>query len=237
MNRVKMLGWVLVVAGVAVRCSADEVELLKGTGLESFRQPTAEWVAAGSVSKKADNGKLLSFAPGEGCIVNGANGRTKNLLTRMEHGDIEAHLEFMVPEGSNSGVYFMGRYEIQVLDSWGVEKPQSSDCGGIYQGNGYAGSPPRVNASRKPGEWQSFDVIFRAPRFDGEGRKIANAMFVRVAHNGVVVQENQEVSGPTRSAVYNDEKPSGPMMFQGDHGPVAYRNVRIKPLPASPSAE
>ena len=234
MNRIMMMSLVLVCAGMAGQCRAADVELMKAEGLESFRQPTAEWVVVGSVSKKADNGKLLSFEPGKGSIVNGVNGRTKNLLTRMEHGDAEVHVEFMVPENSNSGVYFMGRYEIQVFDSWGVEKPQHSDCGGIYQrwkdDKGFEGRPPRVNASRKPGEWQSYDVIFRAPRFDQDGKKTANAVFVKVVHNGVVVHENQEVTGPTRASTYDDEKPLGPMMFQGDHGPVAYRNVRIKTL-------
>ncbi len=207
---------------------------MKAEGLAAFRQPTADWIVAGSVSKDVANGRLLSFEPGKGVIVNGVKGRTKNLLTKMEHADVEVHIEFMVPEKSNSGIYFMGRYEIQVLDSWGVEKPKYSDCGGIYQrwkkGKGYEGRAPRVNASRKPGEWQSYDVIFRAPRFDKSGKKTSNAVFVKVVHNGVVVHENQEVAGPTRAATYNDEKPLGPMMFQGDHGPVAYRNVCIKPL-------
>ncbi len=154
----------------------------------------------------------------------------------MEHGDIEAHIEFMVPKGSNSGVYFQGRYEIQVFDSWGVKEPQHGDCGGIYQrwrdNRGFEGHPPRVNASRKPGEWQTFEVIFRAPRFDTDGKKTANAVFVRVVHNGKVIHENQEVTGPTRAAAFNDEGPTGPLLFQGDHGPVAYRNIRVRLLKA-----
>jgi hypothetical protein len=87
-----------------------------------------------------------------------------------------------------------------------------------------------VNASRPPGEWQSFDVIFRAPRFDASGVKIANAKFVKVVHNGQVIHENIEVRGPTRGARFGDEKSAGPLLLQGDHGPVAYRNVRILPL-------
>jgi hypothetical protein len=137
-------------------------------------------------------------------------------------------------------VYFQGRYEIQVLDSWGVEKPEYGDCGGIYQrwreepgiddkDRGYEGRPPRLNASKKPGEWQSFDVTFRAPRFDENGTKVENAKFIRVAHNGAVIHENEELSGPTRAAMFRDEKPRGPLMLQGDHGPVAYRNLRIVP--------
>ena len=173
-------------------------------------------------------------SPGTGVAVNGPKGRTRNLFSRLGHGDVEAHIEFMVPKGSNSGVYFQGRYEVQILDSWGVEHPKYGDCGGIYQrwkdGKGFEGRPPRVNASRPPGQWQTFDCVFRAPRFNAQGQKIANAKFVKVVHNGTVVHENVEVTGPTRAAAFGDEKPTGPLMLQGDHGPVAYRNIRLRPL-------
>jgi hypothetical protein len=169
-------------------------------------------------------------------MVNGPIGRTSNLMSEVEFGDVEAHVEFMVPKGSNSGVYFQGRYEIQVFDSWGVSEPKFSDCGGIYQRydeeqkRGWEGRAPRVNASKAPGEWQTFDIVFRAPRFDAAGRKTADALFVKVTQNGIVIHENVEVTGPTRAAAFRDEKPLGPLMLQGDHGPVAYRNVRIRPV-------
>ncbi|MHC4574982.1 MAG: 3-keto-disaccharide hydrolase, partial [Planctomycetota bacterium] len=125
----------------------------------------------------------------------------------------------------------------QILDSYGVEKPKYSDCGGIYQRwdekrspKGYEGHPPRVNASMPAGQWQTYDVIFRAPRLDRSGKKTANARFERVFHNGILVHEDVEVTGPTRAAAYKDEKPTGPLMLQGDHGPVAYRNIRIEAL-------
>jgi sugar phosphate isomerase/epimerase len=149
----------------------------------------------------------------------------------------------MIPKGSNSGVYFMGRYEIQVYDSYGVEKGQypGIECGGIYERwdnnrnpKGFEGHSPRVNASRAPGQWQTFDVIFRAPRFDKNGRKISNARFEKIVHNGVVVHEDVELTGPTRAGTYNDEKPTGPLMLQGDHGPVAYRNIWLEPAGALP---
>ena len=95
---------------------------------------------------------------------------------------------------------------------------------------GFEGKPPRVNAARKPGEWQSFDITFRAPRFDTAGRKTENARFVKVVHNGIVIHENEEVTGPTRASTFNDEKALGPLMLQGDHGPVAYRNLRVRNL-------
>ena len=214
--------------------ASGAVALPKGKAFEGFRDNTGDWQNVGEVFVAPDKPRALASKPGSGVLVNGPRGRTRNLVAELEHADIEAHIEFMVPKGSNSGVYFQGRYEIQVFDSWGVEKPTHSDCGGIYQrwarGKGFEGHPPRVNASLEPGKWQTFDVIFRAPRFDKSGKKIANACFVKVIHNGKVVHENVEVTGPTRAAMFGDEKPSGPMMFQGDHGPVAYRNIRIKPL-------
>jgi hypothetical protein len=85
-----------------------------------------------------------------------------------------------------------------------------------------------VNATKPPGEWQSFDITFRAPRFDADGKKVSNAKFVKVVHNGKVIHENVDLTGPTRAAHWDDEKPAGPIMLQGDHGPVAYRNLRVK---------
>jgi len=87
-----------------------------------------------------------------------------------------------------------------------------------------------VNATKPPGEWQTFDIVFRAPRFDASGKKIANARVVKVTHNGKVVHENVELTGPTRGGLTDDDKPLGPLRLQGDHGPVAYRNLRIKPI-------
>jgi len=207
-----------------------------GDDLSPWREPTGDWLLAAKAFPNPRRPKLLATKPGTGVLVNGPTGRTSNLVTRHEHGDVELHVEFMVPKGSNSGVYFQGRYEIQVLDSWGVEKPKYSDCGGIYQrwedGRGFEGHPPRVNASRPPGEWQSFDVVFRAPRFDEAGKKLENAKFVRVVHNDQLVHENVSLRGPTRGAMAEDERPMGPLLLQGDHGPVAYRNLRIRPLNA-----
>jgi len=213
---------------------AKKVELV-GKNLSTWRGDTGQWMIVGEVKLDPANPKCLSTSPGAGVLVNGPTGQTRNLLSKFEHGDVEAHVEFMVPQGSNSGVYFQARYEIQILDSWKVEHPKYGDCGGIYERwgkkGGYEGHAPRVNASRAPGQWQTFDVVFRAPRFDANGKKTADAKFVRVVHNGVVIHENVEVTGPTRAATYErDEKPLGPLMLQGDHGPVAYRNLWLRPL-------
>ncbi|MCA9292042.1 MAG: DUF1080 domain-containing protein, partial [Phycisphaerales bacterium] len=93
---------------------------------------------------------------------------------------------------------------------------------------GYEGVPPRTNAAAPAGTWQTFDVVFRAPRFDASGHKIADARFERVVHNGVLIHEGVEVTGPTRAAPFHDERPYGPLMLQGDHGPVAYRHIRLR---------
>ena len=220
--------------------SQGQVSLI-GPDFSAWRPEIGTWFAAGGAKIDPVDEKLFKPEPGTGVIINGPDGKTVHLLSKDEFGDVEAHIEFMVPKGSNSGVYFQGRYEIQILDSYGVENPTYTDCGGIYQRwdekraaqarpMGYEGTAPKVNASLPPGEWQTFDVVFRAPKFDAAGKKIANAKFEKVVHNGKVIHENVEVTGPTRAARFKDEAPLGPIMIQGDHGPVAFRNVTIKPL-------
>jgi hypothetical protein len=228
------------VAFIAIHPGPGEAErpwipLIQKEGMKGWAEDTGTWRNVGDAWAAKDGSKKINYTGSDvGTLVNGPEGKTVNLLSEEEHGDVEAKVEFMVPPESNSGIYFMGRYEIQVLDSWGVEDPQHSDCGGIYQrwkdDKGYEGVPPRLNASRPPGEWQSFHVVFRAPRFDNKGNKTENARFIQVVHNGKTVHENVEVTGPTRSAAFEDEKPKGPLMLQGDHGPVAYRNILIRHL-------
>ncbi|MEJ7708507.1 MAG: DUF1080 domain-containing protein [Pyrinomonadaceae bacterium] len=110
----------------------------------------------------------------------------------------------------------------------------TSDGGAVYHrwinNQGVGGSAPSRNASRRPGEWQSLYIWFRAPRFDANGKKIENAKFIRVLHNGLSIQNDVEVDGPTRAAMETPEAPTNPIMLQGDHGPVAYRNIYIRPL-------
>jgi len=179
----------------------------------------------------------LSPIPGSvpgGTILNGP-GRTVNLVSDNKWGDCELYLEFMVAKGSNSGVYLHGLYEVQIFDSYGSFEPMtSSDGGGIYHrwidNHGVGGSAPSRNASRRPGEWQSYQIWFQAPRFDANGRKVANARFLRVLHNGLSVQNNVDVEGPTRAAMNIPEAAVNPIMLQGDHGPVAFRNMYIRPL-------
>jgi hypothetical protein len=223
---------------ISTKQSGDGI-YLTGEDLSAWRGDTGQWQVVGDALLNPDNEKFLSSKPGTGAIVNGPAGKTNHLISKAEFGDVKAHIEFMISKGSNSGAYFAGRYEIQIYDSYGVAKSQypGIECGGIYERwdenrkpKGYEGHSPRVNASRPAGQWQVFDVIFRAPRFDESGKKIANARFEKIVHNGKVVHENVELTGPTRSSAYDDEQPKGHLMLQGDHGPVAYRNIWIEPI-------
>jgi hypothetical protein len=201
-----------------------------------------EWFTASSVTIDPKEKRRLMGTPGKGTglIVNGHSGRTHNLITRQEWGDVEVSLEFMIPTGSNSGVKLEGVYEVQILDSWKVAKPTGADCGGIYpraeEKPRYhhidEGVPPLVNAAKKPGEWQTLEIIFHAPRFGPGGQKTANAMFEKVVLNGKLVHDHSEAPTPTGAIWRNREHPTGPLLLQADHGPVAFRNVRIRPLPA-----
>ncbi len=205
------------------------------SGWHGLDEENNDWMIAESVSVSEKNKKLFKIEEGQGVLVNGKKGRTTNLLSDYEHGDCQLHIEFCVPHESNSGVYLQGQYEIQILDSYNKKPVQYSDCGGIYaryrNGKTFEGHPPRENVSKAPGKWQSFDIVFQAPRFNNEGEKTENAKFVLVKHNGVIVHENVELTGPTRASLNGlknvPEKPVGPLMLQGDHGPVAYRNIKL----------
>ena len=236
----------VVLTGLMPRCAAadDKASAAKNKTVELSAadmsawgkgEKAGAWKVVKSVKLDGKDPKRLTAGAGAGVLLNGDNGGTRNLHSTHQHGDVQAHIEFMVPKGSNSGVYFQGRYEVQILDGFGNTKLKHGDCGGIYERwgkkGGFEGHAPRLNASLPPGQWQTFDVTFRAPRFDSAGKKTANALFVKVVHNGKVIHENVEVTGPTRAASFGDEKPLGPLMLQGDHGPVAYRNLRLEPLP------
>lgn len=230
-----MKSLLILLALSTLAASAQDVTLFTGDKLTGIKEPHGTWQAAQSLALDPANPKAFQITPGTGLFFNSAAGKTKDLFSEVEHGDCELHVEFCVPQGSNSGIYLMGRYEVQVFDSFGKKELKYSDCGGLYQSHllfpAFAGKPPAVNASKAPGEWQSFDIIFRAPRFDAAGKKIENAKFIKVMHNGQMIHENVEVNAPTRSAAFDEEKPLGPLKFQGDHGPVAYRNVVLKKLP------
>jgi hypothetical protein len=216
----------------------DWVDLFGDKVLELWKGSGKDWQTAGDVELDPKNPRKLLAKPGKGVLVNSPKGRAPNLLSKQKFGDLEVHVEFCIPKGSNSGVKLEGFYEIQIYDSWGVKKPKATDCGGIYpraeQKPIYhyldEGTPPKTNACKAPGQWQTLDIIFQAPRFDESGKKIANARFVKVVLNDTVIHENVEVKTPTGANWTKKEIAEGPLLLQGDHGPVAFRNVRVKSI-------
>lgn len=169
----------------------------------------------------------------KGCELINAKGKGVDLYSEYVHGDAVIKIEVMVPKGSNSGIYVHGEYEIQVLDSFGRDKnPGRGDMGAIY-----GAAPPTKPVFKKPGQWSTYEIHFQAPRFDAAGKKCANAKFIKVILNGAVIHQNVEMRGPTPGGVDRKEKPKGPIMFQGNHGPVAYRNIQVLPLPAKGPAK
>lgn len=211
------------------------IDLFDGTGLRNWiarSGKTHQWGVIGDIALNESDPTSFSVVAGESVFYNGQEGNTSDIYTNQEFGDCALHVEFCVPKNSNSGVYLMGRYEVQILDSWGKPELSFGTCGGIYarwiDEKHYEGNPPRINMSKPPGEWQYFDITFQAPRFGGDGEKLENARFIEVVWNGEIAQSDVETSGPTRAAMFEDERALGPLMLQGDHGPVAYRNIRIE---------
>ncbi len=160
--------------------------------------------------------------------------KTGNIRTKRHFGDCHLHLEWTAPTAvkgdsqgrGNSGVFMMGRYEIQVLDCYDNPTYPDGTTGGIY-----GQFPPLVNACRKPGEWQMYDIIWEAPRFDGD--RLVKPAYVTVLHNGVVIHNHTELRGVTSHRVlteYQPHEPEGPLMLQ-DHGDlVRFRNIWYRPL-------
>lgn len=219
--------------------AADWIELVGEKELDAWQGVSEGWIVAGDAKLDPENERGLVAAPGRGVLISSLSGRAeyRNLTSKQSFADQEAHVEFLVPKGSNAGIKFLGLYEIQIADSYGKEKPTASDCGGIYPRAELEpryhtideGVPPPVNAARPAGQWQELDVVFHAPRFDAEGKKVENARFVKVVLNGRVIHENVELKWPTGHAWRKEkEVAAGPLFLQGDHGPVAYRNVRVK---------
>src|SRR4029078_5881955 len=137
------------------------------TDLSAFRPTSANWRVAGGATVDRNRALALQGEPGTGVLVNSPTDAAKgHLFTTRQHGDVDVSLDVMLPKGSNSGIYLMGRYEVQLFDSWGVASPTCADMGWIYQRwddkrgagkEGYEGTAPRLNASRAPGLWQHLD--------------------------------------------------------------------------------
>lgn len=196
---------------------SDAIVLFDGTDLSRWRGEN------GPAGWKVENGYME--------VVK----KSGNITTRDEFGDFQLHLEFATParvegksqERGNSGVFIFGKYEIQILDSWENWTYPDGQCGALY-----GQWPPLVNAVKKPGEWQTYDIIFEAPRWDQSGKLVRPAV-VTVLLNGVLIHHHKEFMGETRHAelaTYGPPRSRGPITLQ-DHGnPVRFRNIWIRPL-------
>lgn len=201
------------------RAPSDAIVLFDGTSMDRWKSANGD----GPAPWKIENGAM---------VVGGGN-----IVSRDEFGDCQLHIEFCAPNPpkgqdqgrGNSGVFLMGRYEIQVLDNYDNVTYPDGQAGSVY-----GQYPPLVNASRKPGEWQSYDILWTAPRF-GDDAKLKTPAYVTILHNGVVVQNHSELFGATghrNTPGYWSHGPTGPISLQ-DHGdPVRYRNIWVRPIKA-----
>lgn len=209
--------------------------------LSAFRPIKENWSIVGGITASINQTNITTTEAGTGILSCkheiGKYGIEKDIVTIMEHGDLDLDLDFMMAKGSNSGIYLQGRYEIQLNDSWGKKNPKFGDSGGIYErwdeskpegSKGYQGIAPRLNVAKAPGLWQNIKISFQAPRFDATGKKNSDAKILSIILNGVLIHENVELTGPTRGALVDNEVSKGPLRFQGDHGNVAFRNIKYK---------
>lgn len=198
---------------------ADAVVLFDGAGLDAWQEPN------GSAPRWELGDGYFQVTPGTGTIQ-----------TKQGFGDVQLHVEWAAPnpprgvsqDRGNSGVFLMGRYEIQVLDSYQADSYADGQAGAIY-----GQYPPLANAMRAPGEWQAYDIFFRRPRFAADGSVLEPAR-VTVVHNGIVVQNNEEILGPTsymQFSPYSAHEDEGPIALQDHSHPVRYRNIWVRPLP------
>jgi hypothetical protein len=230
-----------VLAADPVKPAADDgwVELLKSGEGSPWQKVDVGWKFAKETALDKEKPNRLA-ATGDGNVwVNGTTGRLANLVTKQKYKDVEIHVEFLLGKNSNSGVKFGGVYEIQLRDTAGKKgELTGDDCGGIYpraeEKPKYhhidKGVAPKVNAARPAGEWQTLTATFRAPRFNEQGEKIENAKLVKATLNGQVIHENSEFRTPTGANYVKKETPTGPFLLQADHGPTAFRNVKIREL-------
>jgi hypothetical protein len=204
------------------RPPADAIVLFDGKDLSRWRSDKG-----GPAAWKVENGSME--------VVKGTGG----IRTEQGFGDCQLHVEWRAPspvvgesqDRGNSGIFLMGMYEVQVLDSYGSKTYPDGQAGALY-----GQYPPLVNASRPPGEWQTYDIAFRAPRF-GEGGRLVSPARATVLHNGVLVQDAQELTGPTahkQRPPYAAHAGKLPLGLQDHDHPVRFRNIWIRELEPRP---
>ncbi len=202
---------------------SDAIILFDGTNLDEWTVAPDKDPSRGPAKWKPEGkrGGAMTIEPHSGSIV-----------TKRTFGDAQIHVEFATPEKvegdgqerGNSGVYLQGRYEVQVLDSFNNKTYFDGQCGAVYKQHA-----PLVNASRAPGQWQTYDIIFHAARFDPKGQKVSPAR-VTVLHNGVLIQDEATITGTTGGSLSPEGPGEGPLYLQ-DHGnPGRYRNIWMRPL-------
>jgi len=208
----------VVTPGKGTQPPSDALILYRGAGDLDKWDHTKE----GNAKWHAD--EYLTVVPGAGGIK-----------TKQPFGDVQLHVEWRTPEivkgkgqgRGNSGIYLMGKYEVQVLDSYESETYYNGQAGSIYKQH-----IPLVNACRPPGQWQTYDIIFKAPRFKADG-SLESPAFITVIHNGVLIQNHVELTGPTEfigRPKYQAHPEKLPLLLQDHSNPVSFRNIWIREL-------
>ena len=214
-----------------VAAPSDAVVLFDGRGLSQW-----ELVRGGPADWKVENG-YMEIVNGPG-VINLKLPGTGSIRTKESFGDIQLHVEWASPnpprgvaqDRGNSGVYLMGRYEVQVLDSYQRTDTYADGQAGAIYGQ----YPPLANPTRPPGEWQAYDIMFRAPRYASDGA-LTEAPRVTVILNGIVVQNNEVIRDRARISPGAAAVPmQGPIQLQEHHHPVRYRNVWVRRIPERP---
>jgi len=240
----QFLAWGL---GVIAVQSAFAQEAIPLNDLSAFTNKAGNWKIVGDASVDISKVNALNTKSGKGVLASvhekGKYGQEYELISNFKHGDLDIEMDFMLTKESNSGIYLQGNYEVQLFDSWGKKSAKYNDNGGIYERwndskpegeKGYEGYAPRFNVAKAPGLWQNIKISYQAPRFDANGKKISNAVFLKVILNGVLIHDNVAVSGPTRGSLTAEDVPMGPIRIQGDHGSLAIKNIIINNFDKKP---
>jgi hypothetical protein len=216
----------------AALSASGPIHLFNGKDLTGWKAASANrgpfWRVGTATPDASDPRKPLTAAPGGDHLIN-TNIKGADLYTEQKFRDFKLELEFMLPAEGNSGVFLLGQYELQIEHDPSADptSPNDMNVGAVPHM-----LAPRVLAPIVPGRWHTYEIDFRAPRFDTAGKKTENARLIRVAIDGVVLHENAEIPGATLGSLIDDtELPEGPILLQGNHSSVAFRNIVITPRP------